>query len=147
VSNVASSAIWALDYLLYASQLGISRVYFHQGVGYKFNFLQPTSLSRSPLDSSSLAPPSSAYIAPSYYAAVIAAEAIGSSGHTRVVEVATEDSSVSGYAFYDGDKLTKALFINTQLYLKSDSSRPQARINISIEGSTGQAAIKRLYIP
>ncbi|KAJ2926979.1 hypothetical protein H1R20_g10116, partial [Candolleomyces eurysporus] len=117
VSNVAGSAIWALDYLLYASQLGISRVYFHQGVGYKFNFIQPTALSRSPLDNSAMSPPRQPYVQPSYYAAIIAAEAIGTSGQTRVVELSTSDESVSGYAFYEGDTLVKALFINSKAHL------------------------------
>ncbi|KAF5314543.1 hypothetical protein D9611_007010 [Ephemerocybe angulata] len=148
VSNVAGSAIWALDYLLYASQLGISRVYFHQGVGYKFNFLQPTTLSRSPLDNSVLSPPQEAHIEPSYHAALIAAEAIGSSGQTRVAELPTDNSAVSGYAFYSGDKLTKALFINSDLYLKSDDSRSQARINVKIDGAAPRlATIKRLSVP
>ncbi|KAJ2919071.1 hypothetical protein MD484_g1349, partial [Candolleomyces efflorescens] len=148
VSNVAGSAIWALDYLLYASQLGISRVYFHQGVGYKFNFIQPTPLSRSPLDNSALSPPRQPYVQPSYYAAIIAAEAIGSSGNTRVIEIATSDRWISGYAFYEGDKLTKALFINSRTYLTSEDSRSQVSINLGFDASiSGLVTLKRLVIP
>lgn len=148
VSNVASSAVWALDYLLYSAQIGISRVYFHQGVGYKFNFLQPTSLTRSPLDNSPLSPPSQPHIEPSYYAAIIAAEAIGSSSQTHVVEIPISDDHISGYAFYVGTELTKAVFINSNLHLKSEKARSRTRINIQLEGaSTGQAKIKRLFVP
>lgn len=40
VSNTAGAALWALDYALYASQLGISRVFFHEGIGYKYNMVR-----------------------------------------------------------------------------------------------------------
>jgi hypothetical protein len=40
VSNTAGAALWALDYALLAGQLGITRLYFHQGIGYKYNFVR-----------------------------------------------------------------------------------------------------------
>jgi len=36
VSNVAGAALWALDYALFARQIGITRVFFHQGIGYRY---------------------------------------------------------------------------------------------------------------
>lgn len=35
VSNTAGAALWALDYSLFATQIGISRVFFHEGIGFK----------------------------------------------------------------------------------------------------------------
>lgn len=43
VSNTAGAAIWALDYMLFAPQIGISRIHFHQGIGYKYNLVCNTS--------------------------------------------------------------------------------------------------------
>ena len=40
VSNTAGAALWTLDYALYASQIGISRVHFHHGIGYKYNLVR-----------------------------------------------------------------------------------------------------------
>jgi hypothetical protein len=40
VSNTAGAALWGLDYALFAAQLGITRLYFHQGIGYKYNFVR-----------------------------------------------------------------------------------------------------------
>lgn len=37
VSDTAAAALWGLDYALFAGQLGIARLYFHQGIGYKYN--------------------------------------------------------------------------------------------------------------
>jgi hypothetical protein len=40
VSNTAGAALWGLDYTLFAGQLGITRLYFHQGIGFKYNFVR-----------------------------------------------------------------------------------------------------------
>jgi hypothetical protein len=40
VSNTAGATLWGLDYALWAGQLGITRLYFHQGIGYKYNFVR-----------------------------------------------------------------------------------------------------------
>lgn len=39
VSNTAGAALWVIDYTLFASTIGISELYFHEGVGYKYNFV------------------------------------------------------------------------------------------------------------
>lgn len=39
VSNTAGSALWTLDYALFAAQMGISRVHFHEGIGFKYNLV------------------------------------------------------------------------------------------------------------
>ena len=40
MSNTAGIALWAVDYTLQAATLGISEVFFHEGVGYKYNFVR-----------------------------------------------------------------------------------------------------------
>lgn len=39
MSNTAGAALWTLDYTLFAAQLGITRVHFHEGIGYKYNLV------------------------------------------------------------------------------------------------------------
>ena len=39
VSNAAGAALWTIDHALQAATLGISEVYFHQGVGFMYNFV------------------------------------------------------------------------------------------------------------
>ncbi|KAF8659043.1 hypothetical protein AX16_001916 [Volvariella volvacea WC 439] len=87
VSNAAGAVLWTLDYALFATQIGISRVFFHEGIGYKYNLIQPISLTRSILDGSPLPSPAPAHVQPQYYAAVVVAEALGSGGNTLVLEV------------------------------------------------------------
>ena len=82
------------------------------------------------------------HIQPTYYAAIIAAEAIGNNnanGVVRAVELALDHPRLAGYAFYEGGekekkKLTKMLLINSQAYFVngttddgSEIEKPSAR--------------------
>ena len=170
VSNTAGAALWALDYTLYASQMGVTRVHFHNGIGYKYNFvrhspllsivyrlnrlpiqIQPVTLTRSILDGSPLSQPLAPHVQPAYYAAIIAAEAIGHTGSARAVELSIDDPRIAGYAFYEGKKLVRAVLINSQAYLANNAtgSRGTIHVNIQLDGHPGAPslmAIKRLAI-
>jgi len=39
VSNTAGAALWAIDYTLQAATLGMQEVHYHQGIGFKYNFV------------------------------------------------------------------------------------------------------------
>ncbi|KAJ7746112.1 glycoside hydrolase family 79 protein [Mycena maculata] len=150
VSNTAGAALWTLDYALYASQIGATQVYFHEGIGYKYNLIQPLTLTRSILDGSTLTQPQAPHIQPQYYAAIIIAEAIGDSGDTQVAELSISDTRLSGYAFYESGSLQRAIFINSLAYLTTTTTaRPSTHVNLSFSGS-GNAptsfSVKRLII-
>ncbi|KAG1882087.1 glycoside hydrolase family 79 protein [Suillus subluteus] len=133
VSNTAGAALWLLDYTLYATQVGISRLHFHNGVGYKYNLIQPTTLNNSILDGSPITP-LAPHVQPAYYAAIIAAEAIGSSETTQAVEIPIDEDNVSGYAFYEHGILSKAVFINLDAYLSDADVRNSTHIDFSFTG-------------
>ena len=46
VSNTAGISLWAIDYTLQAATLGISEAFFHEGVGYKYNWVGTGSVVR-----------------------------------------------------------------------------------------------------
>ncbi|KAJ3558263.1 hypothetical protein NP233_g11543 [Leucocoprinus birnbaumii] len=147
VSNTAGAALWSLDYALFATQVQVSRVFFHEGVGFKYNFIQPVTLTRSTTDATPLPNPLPPHVQPQYYAAIIAAEAIGSSGNTRIVELTISDASISGYAFYEGSNLARAVFINLRAFLSTSTSRSQTHIDLTFgNGSAKSATLKRLAI-
>jgi len=150
VSNTAGAALWTLDYLLFATQLNISRVFFHDGIGFKYNLIQPITLTRSTLDGSILSTPLLPHIQPQYYAAIIAAEAIGNSGNTRVVELNITDTRISGYAFYQGTQLTKAILINSLAFFTTTTTpRPSTHVDLGFVGGTVplKMNVKRLFVP
>ncbi|KAI0318620.1 hypothetical protein OF83DRAFT_1056585, partial [Amylostereum chailletii] len=143
VSNTAGAALWGLDYALFATQLGIARLYFHEGVGYKYNFVQPVTLTRSILDGSPLAAPLPPHVQPLYYAAIVAAEAIGASGTTSVVELAVDNDHVTGYAFFEDGALARALFVNLRVF----DGGARGAVHVGIEGVECIMVVKRLSVP
>lgn len=147
VSNTAGAALWTLDYSFFAASIGVSRLFFHEGIGYKYNFIQPVPLTRSTLDGSPLPSPQPAHVQPPYYAAIIIAEAIGTSGNVRMAEIQINDTDISGYAFYETRRLVRAVFINSKAFLKGDGTRPGAHLYINLGGTVSRnMQVKRLTI-
>lgn len=106
------------------------------------------TLTRSILDGSQLPQPLPPHIQPAYYAAVIAAEAIGSSGFTCATELEIDETQVSGYVFFEGTVLTRAVFINLNAF--TSGTRNSVHIDLNFSGYWEWPAVvtvKRLSIP
>ncbi|EEB91400.1 hypothetical protein MPER_10243 [Moniliophthora perniciosa FA553] len=155
VSNTAGAALWSLTYSLAAACVGIERVHLHQGIGYKYNFIQPVALDRSILDGSSLPSPILPHVQPGYYAGIIAAEVIGRSLEPKkIVELEVDNQHVAGFAVYDSSRLSKAVFVNLKAYIPnegSDHKRGSVKADLHFgEGKkyavSRNAEIKRLRI-
>jgi hypothetical protein len=87
-------------------------------------------------------------VQPPYYAAVIAAEAIGSSGATRAVELAANDARISGYAFYEG-ALARIVLINSAAYFPGQTNRKEINVQFNFSGTAvvpTEMTVKRLKI-
>lgn len=97
--------------------------------------------------------PLPAHVQPQYYAHIIAAEATGASNTTRLVDLPVNDPRISGYAFYEGDALVRAVFIESLGYYKHASApgtRRLTQVNLAFEGSAMRPrsmTIKRLAVP
>ena len=106
--------------------------------------IQPITLTRSIDDGSNLPSPLPPHIQPAYYAAVIAAEAIGTSGATTFSELTLGNSQLSGYAFYENGALKRALLINLVAFNGDGAARSAVHVAL---GGSGNMTIKRLSIP
>lgn len=98
-----------------------------------------------------------AQIHPSYYAAIITAEAIGLSSSTRAYEI-TEAlpqtgafTNISAYAFLEAAVLKRIVLINSDLHMTGDATaRRSTDITIDLTNSDTaykSMSIKRLAIP
>lgn len=153
--------------MLYAAQIGISQVFVHHGIGYKYNMvsrfvwiensrliaskmqIQPVALGRSVINGSSLAASVPPHIQPSYYAALIAAEAIGSTGKSKLSELYVNASRIAGYGFYEEDVLVRAVLINSLAYLSTNATlRQSTRVKLKFNdtNSLSMMTLKRLII-
>lgn len=155
VSNTAGAALWVIDYTLQAATLGIGEVYFHEGVGFKYNFIQPISLDRSTVDGSPLDPPSPPHIQPSFYGGLVIDSFIGSTAlpfpfltkthdSARIVELSVPDDNVSGYAAFERGLLVRAVFINLHAWVgsmeQSGQIRPQVHINLDFAADSSASS-------
>ncbi|KAF8313086.1 hypothetical protein DL93DRAFT_2081443 [Clavulina sp. PMI_390] len=141
VSNTAAAALWAIDYTLQAVVHGISKLYFHDGIGYKYNWIQPVYLDRSPLDDSPASLP--AHIQPEYYAPILIANFLGNALTTHITELAIPTSSdassyISGYAGYNSGSgaLERAVLVNLNPFLSTNNvtqaDRPSTTVSLSL---------------
>ncbi|PIL22452.1 hypothetical protein GSI_15140 [Ganoderma sinense ZZ0214-1] len=80
VSNTAGAALWTIEFTLQAATLGIKELFFHEGIGYKYNFMQPISLNRSIVDGSPLDPPAPPHIQPPFYGGLVVNTFVGHTG-------------------------------------------------------------------
>jgi hypothetical protein len=104
------------------------------------------TLTRSTTDATPLPDPLPPHVQPQYYAAIIANEAIGSSGDTQIVELTIDDPVIAGYAFYEQSRLARAVFINSRAFLTSSPTRGSVHLDLDIDGSVNSATLKRLTI-
>ena len=112
--------------------------------------IQPVTLTQSTLDGSTLSTPLPPHIQPQYYSAIIAAEAIGNSNNTQVVELNIDEARISGYAFYQGGQLTKAILINSLAFLTTTTeARSSTNVNMTFTSDTfpSKMNVTRLSVP
>ncbi|KAJ7603136.1 glycoside hydrolase family 79 protein [Mycena polygramma] len=147
VSNTAGAALWALDYALFAPQIGISKVFYHVGIGFKYSLIQPVALNRSILDGSPLSTPLPPHVQPPYYAAIIAAELRGFKENVHISEISINDTQIAGYVAFEGGDLVRALFINSKVFLQGDMNRSSVHLDLAFTGKGADTmTIKRLAI-
>lgn len=127
--------------------MGIDRLFFHEGIGYKYNLIQPVTLNISITDASELPEPLPPHVQPPYYSAIILSEVLGSISNVRIAEFDVESDIIAGYALYDEDgRLARAILINSLAFTEGDGEeRPVVHLTFDTEGPL-RALVKRLAI-
>ncbi|KZT13293.1 glycoside hydrolase family 79 protein [Laetiporus sulphureus 93-53] len=148
VSNTAGAALWMIDHTLFSSTFGISELYFHEGIGYKYNFLQPITLNYSTIDGSILDPPEPPHIQPPYYGGLVVDTLVGNSGAASIVELDVPENDTTGYAVYESGTLARAVFVNLNAWTtNSTGTRPVVHIDLDFAfGVVSSASARRLVI-
>ncbi|KZT63900.1 glycoside hydrolase family 79 protein [Daedalea quercina L-15889] len=148
VSNTAGAALWVIDYTLFASTIGISELYFHEGIGYKYNFLQPVTLNYSTINGSALDPPAPPHIQPAYYGGLVVDTFVGNSSAASIVELVVNEPDTSGYAAFENGQLARAVFVNLNAWVtNSTGTRPVVHIDPEfVNGTTATTATARRLV-
>lgn len=146
ISNTAESAIWAVDYLLQAATMGVSRLHFHHGIGYRYNSFQPSSGLNDGLN---ITRP---HILPLYHAYLIVNEAIGLET-SWVAELGTLDGRLSAYGIWEkkeeitDGKLVRVVLINSAVYQNGTSTRGTLHVKVGGVKENATMSVKRLATP
>lgn len=136
--------------MLQAATLGVSRVHFHNGLGYRYNIFQPIHNLQDGLNISI------PHILPLYHAFLVVNEAIGPctpptkerdtrecvAGH--VAELGGLDGTLAGYGIWEEGKLVRVVMIHSGLY--QDGQR--GRLDVELQGlEAKKIKVKRLRVP
>ncbi|KAJ3756398.1 glycoside hydrolase family 79 protein [Lentinula raphanica] len=135
--GVLGSALWTIDYILYAASLNINRIYLHQGTTFGYVPWQPIATDTS-----------EPKVRSPWYGLKFAAEAIGS--HQGPIQIVPLDivaipssNKISTYAIYESSSLARIVLINFNEW--NDTTpfpRPSVsfRIELPLETNTNTTA-------
>jgi hypothetical protein len=142
--------VWATDYSLQAASLNIARTYYHNNIatGYEhyypavYNIWEPVG--NVVLGNITTTKPQ---IQPQYHAFLVVAEAIGTTGNSRISELYVGSSHISAYGVWEHGKLVRVVVINQEPWTYSSTgTRPVT--TIQLQGLTSKrATYKTLYVP
>jgi len=151
ISDAGGAAVWLADYTLFGATIGIEKMYFHEGIGYKYNLIQPASLPRNVDDATTLNPPAPPHVQSSYYGALAVNEFLGTTSSRHIVEIDFSSTpTLSGYASYSSSTgaIQHIILLNHQPFLSSSSgARPSVSVSLSSALGTKNISVKRLSIP
>ncbi|KIR53357.1 hypothetical protein I315_03947 [Cryptococcus gattii Ru294] len=147
-SNTAEGALWAIDWLLQLASMGIERMHFHHGVGFRYNLFQPVATDAAHNDGLNLT--DRAHILPAYHAALIVNEAIGTNNNSYVAEISTANDNVVAYGIWENEDLVRMVVTNTEVYTTDNEAAQKGRnkFEVNLVGAEGRnATVKRLFAP
>ena len=112
--------------------------------------MQPVTHNRSITNGSALDPAEPPHIMPPYYGGLVVDTFIGDSGASRIVELTVDEPVLTGYAAFEGEHLSRAVFVNLDAWVvNSTGTRPSVHVDLDfVNGTTGgmTAAARRLVI-
>ncbi|KAK3714340.1 hypothetical protein LTR37_007926 [Vermiconidia calcicola] len=121
--NCFATALWRVDFQLYAMSIGVARMNFQQ-------IFNPRASMWLPVHSDTGGVPQ---VTANYYAMPFAADFIGDTGNTRVVALDLDDDDdgmIVAYAAYDDGALSRIGILNMRLWTLEDGDRLSRVISI-----------------
>ncbi|KAJ9093860.1 hypothetical protein QFC21_006233 [Naganishia friedmannii] len=143
LSDSAEAALWLVDFSLQLASVGVNRIYFHEGVGFAYNLIQPV-----PIPGNGTTATSVPRVQAAYYGALMVAEAIGTGANTKVAELPSNSTSIAAYGIWENERLARAVIINSDVYFAGATNGTRSSKTVSLGGySNGKTSIKRLTAP
>lgn len=143
---VLGSALWTIDWMLYAMSQGVTRISMQQGTGFAYAGWQPR-----PLTGRKLARQweSQAVSAP-YYGYLFVADFIGPAPEVQMQQIPIPEQSspqtVVAYGAYEGGKLNRVAFINLKECQSTNDCR-ESTITIPLPPGMSKVTINKMTGP
>ncbi|KAJ9114075.1 hypothetical protein QFC22_005895 [Naganishia vaughanmartiniae] len=142
LSDSAEAALWLVDFSLQLASVGVNRIYFHEGVGFAYNLIQPV-----PIPGNGTTATDVPRVQAAYYGALMVAEAIGTGANTKVAELSSNSTSIAAYGIWENDRLARAVIINSDVFF-AGTNETRSSQTVELGGYTnGKTSIKRLTAP
>ena len=144
LEGVLGSAIWTVDFLLYAASIGVSRVSMQQITGGGYDGWQPVEYNTAlyGLEQPATLPP--------YYGYLFVADFIGPdpSSDLKISNIDLNSEQASAYAGYEGGNLTKIALVNTEYWLSDwGIPRPTQTFTIAVPEGVSSVVVDKLLGP
>jgi hypothetical protein len=139
VSDTFASALWTVDYSLWAAAHNVSRIHMHQGADFAGSSWQPVSTRTR-----------SKATLPNYYGNIAVAAMVGRSstttGKTQIVPLQGYMPHQVAYAAYESSRLKRIMVLNTRPFASSaQTPRPTAQFYFAAPlECAGKASVARL---
>ncbi|KAF3760742.1 family 79 glycoside hydrolase, partial [Cryphonectria parasitica EP155] len=130
---VLGSALWQVDFQLYALSIGVARFNFQQIMHSGFDLWLPQASGTS-----------QPQVFASYYAQPFVTDFVGSSGTAQVAALDIEDESTgnwAGYAAFEDGVPARLAFVNLNYWNSSSSTTARASQNITVSVPDGVTSV------
>ncbi|KAK6213326.1 glycoside hydrolase family 79 protein [Colletotrichum tabaci] len=141
LSDTFASALWTLNFLLYATTINISSVQFHMTYDSNSSAWQPTAMFGR-----------DRFVRPLYYGMAAFAQTIGRSCKARVAQAEIADypagynEYVKAWSVYQGDALASLVVLNGKVANVSESAKGSITVDVTLPSSLAGETLHLSYL-
>lgn len=127
---VLGSALWAVDFQLYAMSIGIARINWQQIMHSGFDMWLP-------VDSGDMRKQTFA----NFYAMPFVGDFIGTGGSTRATQLDTGFENIVAYAAFFDDKPVRVAIVNLNIWDPGDGERPSITVTLNVPADSQEVKV------
>lgn len=138
---VLTSALWTVDWMLYAMSIGVDRVSMQQITGGGYS-------GWNPIDYDSPYETVPAGVHSPYYGYLLVADFIGNTSKSRMTNIDLQSENLAAYAAYEDNTLSRVALVNLEYWLSNSSTpRPNMAFKLDLPSDVNKVQVSKLTGP